>query len=114
MKKLLLSFILTVISLGFAWSQCVPTCSNYSVTPLNYSVFPTGPAIPSSSFYPHGDDGTLTPVPIGFSFNYYCNTYTDVIIVTNGFIQLNYGTPPDFSSPFVHPPQTFPSSTTPN
>jgi hypothetical protein len=106
---------MTAISFGFAWSQCVPTCSNYVVSPVTYSLFSAlGTTVSPSLFFPNADDGTLTPVPIGFSFDYYCTTYTDVIICTNGFIQLNYGTPPDFSSPVVHPPQTFPSSSTPN
>jgi hypothetical protein len=114
MKKVLLSLCLTILSSTFAWSQCVPTCSNYAVSPVTFSVFPTGTTVSPSSFYPNADDGTLTAVPIGFSFDYFCNTYNNVIICTNGFIQLDYGTPPDFSSPVVHPPQTFPSSTPPN
>jgi hypothetical protein len=114
MKKVLLTVCLALLSVTFAWSQCVPTCSNYAVTPITYTVLPIGTSVTPSSYYPNADDGTLTPVPIGFTFNYYCSNYTDVIICTNGFIQLDYGTPPDFSNPYVHPTQTFPSSTAPN
>lgn len=113
MKKSLLVLLMSLFAREIV-AQCVLSCTNYVPSSINYSVFPTGPTITPTSFFPHGDDGTLTAVPIGFNFDYYCDTYSTVIICTNGFIQLDYGTPPDFTNPYVHPAQTFPDPTPPN
>ena len=40
---------------------------------------------------PSGDDVLGGPYPIGFSFNYYGNTFTNVYISTNGFISFDAG-----------------------
>ncbi|MBX3164129.1 MAG: T9SS type A sorting domain-containing protein [Bacteroidetes bacterium] len=123
MKK----FLLSVCGLAFFYqsqAQCVAACSNYTVMPISYSLFPTGNTMsplsfsvsPFSSFNPSGvnpDDGVSPLIPIGFNFDYYCTTYTDVWICTNGFIQFNNGTPA-IATGYADPVQSFPSQTAPN
>lgn len=118
MKKLLLSTILSFLLAVGLQAQCVPTCSNYVVMPITYTVFPVGTPIANTSFTNPvsgsvpGDDGSISNIPIGFSFDFYCNTYTNVHICTNGFIMLDYMAFP--SSQFVHNTQSIPDMTTPN
>jgi hypothetical protein len=59
------------------------------------------------------DDGDSGPVPIGFGFNFYCGTFSNVIICSNGFIQFDY-MPIVWSAAVVHPTQTWPDANTPN
>ncbi len=114
MKKALLLIYLVVVSVGYAWSQCIFTCSNYNMSAITYSQFAVGGTTVNSLFTPTADDGTVN-VPIGFNFNYYCNTYSAVNICTNGFIQLDYGTPISFGTPpYVNPTQSFPDMAAPN
>jgi len=114
MKKLLLAAAIAAFSSVQLKAQCAYTCSNYAVSEITYSLFPTTGINPVSSFSPSADDGTVT-VSMGFNFDFYCNTYSQVNICTNGFIQLNYGQAIDFGSPpSSHPAQNFPSSSLPN
>lgn len=114
MKKLLLAAAIAVLSGVQLKAQCAYTCSNYAVSEITYSLFPTTGINAIPSFSPSADDGTLT-VSMGFNFDYYCNTYSQVNICSNGFIQLNYGTAIDFGSPpSSQPSQNFPSTAVPN
>jgi hypothetical protein len=98
MKKTLLILFLTFISVGSIWSQCAPTCSNYAVSDISVTPYPNTGTNAIPMFTPNGDDGYTPPVPIGFSFNYYCTTYTSVLIYTNGLIQFDIGAPSTFPS----------------
>ena len=61
-------------------------CSNGS-SDLSVSVNAlTAPVQVSSPTSPMGDDTYSAAVPIGFSFDFYGNTYTDCLISSNGYI----------------------------
>jgi hypothetical protein len=111
MKKSLLLLFCTVVSLCVR-SQCVISCSNYAVSSITHSVFPaTGPNL-TGNFSPNQDDGSTSAIPIGFSFNFYCTTYTNVYICSNGFIQF---TPVSWShGSFVHATTVIPTPSEPN
>lgn len=58
-------------------------CSTYTVDPITYApLVPTG----GTTQIPLGDDQLSTPQPIGFPFEFFCNTYTQFRISSNGFI----------------------------
>jgi len=114
MKRILLFFIILFLEASSIWSQCVSTCSAYAVSPITFSAFASNGPTLNSLFTPSADDGTVS-VPIGFSFDFYCNSYSTIIVCTNGFMQFDYGTPLGFGSPpYSHAPQSFPSTYTPN
>lgn len=96
MKKSLLFLSLTLFSMGLSRAQCVPTCSNYGVSSITYSTFPTGGTNAIPMFSPNTDDGYTPPVPLGFNFNFYCTSYNSVLVYTNGLIQFNIGAPSTF------------------
>jgi hypothetical protein len=111
MKKILPFLLAFVWTLGMR-SQCVYTCSNYAVSPISYSLFPTAGNNPISLFSPNTDDGITAPLPIGFNFDYYCYTCNQILICTNGFMQFNIG--PNHTLSFADPAQSFPNSAMPN
>jgi hypothetical protein len=96
MKKSLLLLYLSVFSAALIRAQCAFTCSNYVVSPITYSMFPTGGNNAIPMFSPNADDGYTPPVPIGFNFNFYCTTYSTVLVYTNGLIQFDIGQPSTF------------------
>lgn len=63
-----------------------PACciSGYSVASIPYS-----PVAGTGTNVILGDDQVSTAIPIGFTFYFYCNAYTDVYISSNGFITFN-------------------------
>ena len=70
------------------YSICQPS---YVLTPGTFAPLPTsGTTLALGSFSSGGivnnDDGTTAALPIGFNFQYYCNTYTNFYLCTNGFI----------------------------
>jgi hypothetical protein len=118
MKKTLRLFCLMFLLSFNAWSQCVPTCSNYAVSQISFTTFPSGTSNVTPTFTNpfigfFADDGSIGPIPIGFNFDYYCNTYTSVHICSNGFIMLDYQAFP-WPNQFVHPTQSLPSSALPD
>jgi hypothetical protein len=96
MKKSLLLLYLGIFSVGLIRAQCAFTCSNYVVSPITYSMFPTGGNNAIPMFSPNTDDGYTPPVQIGFNFNFYCTTYSTVLVYTNGLIQFDIGQPSTF------------------
>jgi hypothetical protein len=115
--KLLFLGLMCIMSLSI-WSQCVPTCSNYAVSPISFTTFPSGstnvtPTFTNPFIGIFADDGSIGPIPIGFNFDYYCNTYTSIHICSNGFIMLDYQAFP-WPTQFVHPTQSLPSSALPD
>ncbi|MEX2595477.1 MAG: PKD domain-containing protein [Salibacteraceae bacterium] len=58
----------------------------YSIDSIPYNTYPTGGT--SVSMF---DDQLLGPYPIGFSFDFYCNTYTQFYICSNGWIGFSAG-----------------------
>lgn len=58
----------------------------YQVESIPYNTYATGGTTVSM-----GDDQILGPFPIGFSFDYFCNTYTQFYICSNGWIGFTAG-----------------------
>lgn len=96
MKKTLLFFAVTFLFLDSLRSQCVPTCSNYIVNPTTFTVYPSAGTNAVPLFSPNMDDGYTPPVQLGFNFNFYCTTYSTVLIYTNGLLQFDIGAPSTF------------------
>ncbi len=71
-------------------------CNAYTVQPIAFApVAGTGTAVTAfnSVFgFPNNDDGVSDPLPIGFSFQFYCQDYTQFYIGTNGFISFTLPT----------------------
>src|SRR3954467_9799759 len=86
MKKLLLTLIICATSVFSAWSQCVPSCSVYVNPPAAYTPSVISPVGHNTVSFSNGDDALSAALPIGFSFNFYCQNYTSFIASTNGFI----------------------------
>ena len=118
MKTTLRLFSLMFLISFNAWSQCVPTCSSYVASPITFTTFPSGPTNVTPTFTNSfigvfADDGSIGPIPIGFNFDYYCNTYTNIHICSNGFIMLDYQ-PFPWPTQYVHPTQNLPDPALPN
>ncbi len=61
-----------------------PICDDYDVTPIPHApVAITGTAVTLT------DDQLSGALPIGFTFNFFCNDYTQFHISSNGFITFN-------------------------
>jgi len=111
MKTIQLIVLFCILSVSNK-AQCIAGCYTYSQSAISYSQFPTTGTDAISQFTPSIDDGITTPLPIGFNFKYYCTTYTAVLICSNGFIQMDIGSPPNLS--FSNPAQAFPDINSPN
>lgn len=75
---------------------------NHSISSISYSPLGT-----SGTAVSLGDDSNVGPFPIGFSFEYYGQTFTQFRICTNGFI--TFGDPSG-----TYSPNAFPSASQPN
>jgi hypothetical protein len=84
MKKLLLSLTLGLFFSSALHSQCAQNCTLYTQTSIAYSLGPT-----AGNNMVLGDDQVSSAVPIGFTFTFFCNAYTSLYIVSNGFISFN-------------------------
>src|SRR5688572_25175190 len=84
MKGILLAVLF--FSTSLLRSQCTYSCSSYSVSPRTYSFMEVGG---TQVFLP--DDDVSTTVPINFNFDFYCTTYNQVRIASNGFITFDFG-----------------------
>ncbi len=82
MKKFILSLVFALISAGTVQSQCqnLP-CSTYVVAPITFTTFPTTGVSLSLS-----DDAMSGTIPLGFNFEFYCNSYSQADISSNGFL----------------------------
>jgi hypothetical protein len=60
------------------------SCSNYSVGSI-----PFAPIIGSGTTVSLSDDALSSAIPIGFDFDFYCTTYNQFVISSNGFITFN-------------------------
>lgn len=96
MKKLLLIATLFIFAASKTHAQCVPTCSNYITYTVPYAPYPIAGNNAIPLFTPNTDDGLTSPIYIGFNFNFYCTTYSTVLIYTNGMIQFDIGQPSTF------------------
>ncbi len=66
--------------------QPPPICDEYTVTSI-----PFAPLQGAGTAVPLGDDQVSSALPIGFPFEFFCNSYTDFYISSNGFITFNGG-----------------------
>jgi gliding motility-associated-like protein len=95
--------------------ECV---SNYTVAPIPYSPINgtatlVAPAefISSQGFTYSTDDGTAGPYQVGFSFPFYCRSYNQFFINSNGWITFEYPYPAT-ANVQEYTAQTFPPSAT--
>src|SRR5687767_3586606 len=104
-KRSIAAFI--ILLSGFhGISQCAYTCTSYIVSPLTYTTYP-GDGNQLSML----DDDVTTTLPLGFNFDFFCTTYNQVRIASNGFITFDFGSIPFAGTPYA---QALPSSTVPN
>ncbi len=81
MKRLIICLIV-VFGVSSARAQCVNSnCSTYVAQPITYTTFPT-----TGNSLVLGDDQMSAAIPIGFNFDFYCNTYSQVEVSSNGFL----------------------------
>jgi hypothetical protein len=59
-------------------------CNLYTVANIGYA-----PSAMSGVAVALGDDQVSGAIPIGFSFTFFCTTYTDIFISSNGFLTFN-------------------------
>ncbi len=88
MKKLLLVLSVVFFTLTSVMAQCVPSCSVYATTTIACSPISVAGHNTVTSFS-NLDDGFSGAIPIGFTFTFFCNPYTQFVIGTNGFITFN-------------------------
>lgn len=104
--KLLMTLLYSVMFIDGIQSQCVQNCSQYILSPITFTTFPTAG---NSTFL--SDDDTTAFIPLGFNFDFYCTTYNKAKICSNGFITFD-------NSPFTLPStpyaQSLPSGVIPN
>lgn len=81
------------------------SCTGYSVQSIPYRLTPG-----SGSSIVLGDEGVSTGIPIGFSFEFYCNTYSSLFVSSNGWLT--------FSGAYTSDPQyvtgSIPGASDPN
>ncbi|MFN5984081.1 MAG: T9SS type A sorting domain-containing protein [Fluviicola sp.] len=124
MKKFLL-FNLLILSVSNIFSQCIPTASADVTIPCNGSTTLTAQTNATNFLlsqaactpYPCGataafpvacDDCVTGQIPIGFSFNFLGNTYTNAVISSNGLVGFGAFTFAGFT------PFTIPAGGSPN
>lgn len=110
MKKSLLILSAVFMAANVSWAQCVPTCSNYAVSAITFTTFPSSGTNAIPLFSPNTDDGLTAPITLGFNFNFYCTTYSTVLIYTNGMLQFDIGAPSTFPTGY-DPAQLFGGTT---
>lgn len=67
-------------------------CSTYTVSPIAFAPI-SGTGTRVTNFTSNPDDGVSQALPIGFPFEFFCNTYTQFVMSTNGFISFDLGSP---------------------
>lgn len=81
------------------------SCTGYSVQNIPYLLTPG-----SGSSISLGDEGVSSSIPLGFSFEFYCNSYSSLFVSSNGWLT--------FSGAFTSDPQyvtgSLPGSLDPN
>ena len=84
MKKIIPLFIF-VFAVAFVSAQpCTSNCTLYTVQSIAPNIIPSAGTAVSL-----GDDQVSGACPIGFTFTFYCNAYTNFYISSNGFISFN-------------------------
>jgi len=76
-------------------------CSSYTVSSITYA-----PVSGTATNISLADDAFSTPISIGFDFDFYCNTYNQVKISSNGYITFDLSASGAASSNAQHLPDT--------
>ena len=69
----------------------------YTITPVPFAPVPYGGTSLTGQFS-GADDGVAGPFPLGFSFCYFGNTYTQFWVGTNGWVSFSPGQPSTYTS----------------
>ncbi len=99
-QPLNLSAILTDTIGAQTTTTCAPTYSSVLI--------PNAPLATTGTTVTLGDDQVSAALPIGFSFQFFCNTYTQFYLGSNGFITFSPGAPGTVLN------QTIPNPAAPN
>lgn len=73
------SFCFACITLAFCSSKLV--AQDYAVMPIPYQIYTADLAVQGTQ-----DDHYSAAIPLGFNFDFYGNTYSQVVVSTNGYI----------------------------
>jgi hypothetical protein len=84
MKKKLLGLFLVLLVNGLIKAQCPGNCTLYTISNITYSPSPN-----AGTALVLGDDQVSAAIPIGFTFTFMCNAYTQLYVVSNGFISFD-------------------------
>lgn len=82
----------TTLGIVFSDSLTSPICDDYEVSTIPFAPLATtgGTAVttfnPTSGIFGADDEGISAALPIGFNFDFYCNSYSNFYIHTNGFV----------------------------
>jgi hypothetical protein len=98
--------LFSCILAGSTSAQCAYTCSSYIASPYTFSMQPAAGTTLSLL-----DDEVSTTVPLNFVFDYYCTSYNQVRIGSNGFITFDFGSINHANTPYA---QALPNPTSPN
>lgn len=91
---------------AFLPNPAVPVCvPNYTVAPITYN--PINAVAPPTAG-PSGDDVVSSAITLPFPFEYFCTSYSQFFISTNGFITFSAGQGSGLTA------QAVPNATTPN
>ncbi len=95
--QLVLKSALSVLLLTF-FSNDIQAQSDYSVVSIPYQVYTATAAVQATN-----DDSFSAPIPLGFDFDFYGTTYSQVNVSTNGYISftpfaMNDNSPWSFNS----------------
>lgn len=90
-----LRFLVLTILLG--WSALRGWAQTYTIAPIPFAPAPYGGSSLTGQFS-SADDGIAGPFPLGFSFCYFGNTYTQFWVGTNGWVSFSPGQPSTYTS----------------
>lgn len=82
-------------------------CRTYTVDPITFAPLPSS----SPNVVTLGDDQFSGVLPIGFDFTFFCNTYNQFVISSNGYITFDLANAGNFANTYN---QAIPSPTAPN
>ncbi len=103
-KRFIIPLLLFFISRTNA--QCTYSCSSYVLSPITHSMYPA-----AGDTLDLLDDEVTTTIPLYFNFDFYCNTYNQVRICSNGFITFDFSNIVNANTPYA---QSLPTPTVPN
>jgi len=89
-KSLLITMASVLFFVNSANSQCVPSCSVYATSTVAFAPVSVAGHNTITTFSSL-DDGFSSSIPIGFTFTFFCNPYTNFLVSTNGFITFDLG-----------------------